>query len=53
MHVSYGLESALFAVVACMVKSVRSVKSVKVVRVGRSSRFGSVNLCRLMLAYVD
>ena len=51
MHVSYGLESALFAVTACMSKSVRSVKSVKsvnVVRVGRSSRFGSVNLCRLV-----
>ena len=31
-----------------MFKSVRSVKSVKVVRVGRSSRFGSVNLCRLV-----
>ena len=54
MHVSYGLKCALFAVTGCMFKSGRSVKlvSVKVVRVGRSSRFGSVNLCRLVLAYV-
>ena len=48
MHVSYGLESALFAVTACMFKAVRSVKSVKSVKVVRGRSVKSVPFGRLV-----